>query len=564
MLQLIAFEPMLIIFGTFGIWLAWKRQIRPEHRLMSIWAFASLLINLIRVGRRPEDLIWIVIPLAWLAALALARLIESKHQRQWLQLIVLTCLLLVLAASAYLSVSSYLQGFQLSRLGSSVPILYFIFGALFLMAASLLLIFGMEWSWAVARDALGLAVLFVTMGLSLQATWRLNFPLRGSGARLLWSAGGTSPGLTPLLQTLENASLAESGFPHELGLQVPGDLPAAVAFGLRDFPRASGEFDPGQGASPALLTPESQPDVQLLDKYYGQTFALIELPAWDTRLTPNLGRWWVLNEAPSDSTTLGVVGTCRYCWPGRAGGGWRTVMAGEVLHVPRLESIAIDGPAASGKSTLAERLAEALGFLYFDTGVMYRAVTLAALRSGIEIEDEAVVSDLARGLALDVQPPSKDDGRQYDVLMDGEDVTWNIRTPEVDANVSLVSSFPGVRRAMTQRQREIGMRGKIVMVGRDIGTVVLPEADIKLYLDASVDARARRRFEESQQRGDVVFLDEVLAGMKERDRFDSTRSLAPLRPADDAFVLDSTDLDIEQVVLAALELIRSWSAGSSR
>ena len=234
--------------------------------------------------------------------------------------------------------------------------------------------------------------------------------------------------------------------------------------------------------------------------------------------------------------------------------------AGERLHVPRLESIAIDGPAASGKSTLAERLAEALGFLYFDTGVMYRAVTLAALRSGIDPEDEAMVSDLARGLALDVQPPSKDDGRQYDVLMDDQDVTWDIRTPEVDANVSLVSSYPGVREAMTHRQREIGMRGKIVMVGRDIGTVVLPEADIKLYLDASVKARAKRRFEECQQRGDPVVLDEVLAGMKERDRFDSTRSLAPLRPAKDAFVLDSTYLDIEQVVLAALQIIRSWSA----
>ncbi len=193
---------------------------------------------------------------------------------------------------------------------------------------------------------------------------------------------------------------------------------------------------------------------------------------------------------------------------------------GKILEVPRLRSIAIDGPAASGKSTLAERLAEALGFLYFDTGVMYRAVTLAALRSGIAFEDESVVSELARGLALDVQPPSKDDGRQYDVLMDGQDVTWDIRTPEVDANVSLVSSYPGVRKAMTLRQREIGLRGKIVMVGRDIGTVVLPEADIKLYLDASVDARAKRRFDECQQRGDDVAYADVLAGMEERDRFD--------------------------------------------
>lgn len=216
--------------------------------------------------------------------------------------------------------------------------------------------------------------------------------------------------------------------------------------------------------------------------------------------------------------------------------------------------IAIDGPAASGKSTLAENLASALDYLYFDTGVMYRAVTLAALKSDIPVEDESSVSAIANGLDLDVQSPSIDDGRQCDVLMEGEDVTWEIRSPAVEENVSQVSMYPGVREAMTRRQREIGLRGAVVMVGRDIGTVVLPEAELKIYLDASVEARANRRYEESLQRGNPVEYDVILEGMRERDRLDSTRTLAPLRPADDAVILDSTKLSIQEVFDKALAL----------
>lgn len=217
--------------------------------------------------------------------------------------------------------------------------------------------------------------------------------------------------------------------------------------------------------------------------------------------------------------------------------------------------IAIDGPAASGKSTLAQALAARLGYLYFDTGVMYRAVTLAAIRAGMLATDEVAIGSLAEGLTIDVQPPSIDDGRQYDVLMDGEDVTWEIRTPQVDAKVSLVSSYRGVRQAMTEKQRRIGKRGRMVMVGRDIGTVVLPEADVKLYLEASVEARAQRRFQERLARGEQVEYDQVLESMRARDRFDSTREHAPLRPADDALVLDSTELDAGQVLQRALEII---------
>ena len=216
--------------------------------------------------------------------------------------------------------------------------------------------------------------------------------------------------------------------------------------------------------------------------------------------------------------------------------------------------IAIDGPAASGKSTLAENLASALDYLYFDTGVMYRAVTLAALKSGTHVKDESAVTTIANELDLDVQSPSIYDGRQCDVLMDGEDVTWEIRSPAVDENVSQVSMYPGVREAMTRRQREIGLRGAVVMAGRDIGTVVLPEAELKIYLDASVEARANRRYEESLGRGNSVNVTVILEGMRERDRLDSTRTLAPLRPADDAVILDSTKLSIDEVLEKVLAL----------
>ncbi len=222
-------------------------------------------------------------------------------------------------------------------------------------------------------------------------------------------------------------------------------------------------------------------------------------------------------------------------------------------------TIAIDGPAASGKSTLAQHLANHLGFLYFDTGVMYRAVTLAGLQVGISPSDETRISDLAHQLVIDVRPPSKDDGRQYDVLLNGTDVTWELRSKDVDKHVSEVSAYPGVREAMTDSQREIGKRGRVVMVGRDIGTVVLPEADVKLYLEASVEARAQRRFKERLSRGESVDYEEVLENMRMRDRIDSSRDVAPLKAAPDALLIDSTDMSIEEMVERALALVRQYS-----
>jgi len=220
--------------------------------------------------------------------------------------------------------------------------------------------------------------------------------------------------------------------------------------------------------------------------------------------------------------------------------------------------IAIDGPAASGKSTLGKRLAAALGYLYFDTGVMYRAVALAALRRHIPVEDADRLTDLAANLQIDVRPPSKDDGRDYDVLLNGEDVTWAIRSPEVDAVVSVVASHPGVREVLTRKQREIGERGRVVMVGRDIGTVVMPDADLKIYLDASPEERARRRYLQRLGRGERASFKRILEAVRERDRLDHGRTVAPLRPAQDAIVLDSSELNADQVFQRALALVRGY------
>lgn len=218
--------------------------------------------------------------------------------------------------------------------------------------------------------------------------------------------------------------------------------------------------------------------------------------------------------------------------------------------------IAIDGPAASGKSTLGLKVAEALGYLFFDTGVMYRAVTWIALDHDIDVQDEAKVTALAERTPIDVAPASRADGRACDVLVAGRDITWETRLPAVEANVSVVSAYPGVRAALSRQQRRIGQRGRIVMVGRDIGTVVLPEADLKVYLDASAEERARRRFNEIIARGGTANYEDVLAKVVERDRIDSTRDVAPLKAAEDAVVIDSDRLGIEEVFEKVLALCK--------
>jgi cytidylate kinase len=218
--------------------------------------------------------------------------------------------------------------------------------------------------------------------------------------------------------------------------------------------------------------------------------------------------------------------------------------------------IAIDGPAASGKSTLGRRLADALGYLFFDTGVMYRAVTWVTLQRGVEVKDEAAVTKLAETVQIDVRPPSKNDGRACDVLADGVDITWETRSPEVEANVSPVSTYHGVRQALASQQRRIGLRGRVVMVGRDIGTVVLPEAELKIYLDASAAERARRRYKEILERDGNADYAKILSGVRMRDEIDSTRAFSPLRAAEDAIVLDSDKMNADEVFAKVEALCR--------
>lgn len=229
-----------------------------------------------------------------------------------------------------------------------------------------------------------------------------------------------------------------------------------------------------------------------------------------------------------------------------------------IKHHPSI--IAIDGPAASGKSTIGKRLADELGYLFFDTGLMYRAITWLALQRGLSLSDEAALTNLAETVLIEVQPASQDDGRACDVIVEGVDITWDTRLPEVDANVSVVSAYPGVRRALSAQQRRIGQRGRVVMVGRDIGTVVLPDADLKIYLDASAEERARRRFEEIIARGGSADYEEILSKVIERDRIDSTRDVAPLKIPDNAIVIDSDRLNAQEVFQHILNLFKTTTS----
>lgn len=225
-------------------------------------------------------------------------------------------------------------------------------------------------------------------------------------------------------------------------------------------------------------------------------------------------------------------------------------------------TIAIDGPAASGKSTVGARLAEQLGYTYVDTGAMYRAVTWAALERGVDIADDAALTALAEALTIDITNEGPADGRQYTVLADGRDITWAIREPRVNEYVSPVSACSGVRAALVPKQREIAARGGVVMVGRDIGTVVLPEAEVKIYLDASLEERTRRRWAEAQARGMDLSREEVRADLVNRDRIDSSRQDSPLTVAPDALVIDSTTLSVDEVVALILRAVAERCARS--
>jgi CMP/dCMP kinase len=216
--------------------------------------------------------------------------------------------------------------------------------------------------------------------------------------------------------------------------------------------------------------------------------------------------------------------------------------------------IAIDGPVACGKSAVGMIVARRLGYRFLDTGMMYRAFTWLVLQRGVDPEDEAGVAKLARDVRVEVSaslPGSDDSGR---VLVDGEDATAFLVRPDVEAAVSLVSRLPVVREAMVRLQREVSDGGEIVVAGRDIGTVVLPDAGLKVYLEASRLERARRRYEQARLRGQEITLKSVLDELERRDGIDSSRETSPLRAAEDAVVLPTDGLNPDQVVERILAL----------
>lgn len=229
-------------------------------------------------------------------------------------------------------------------------------------------------------------------------------------------------------------------------------------------------------------------------------------------------------------------------------------MCEETIQNPP-STIAIDGPAASGKSTIGNLIANKLGYISLDTGIMYRSVAYKAIKENLDVFDGDAVSEMAEKISIDIRPSHEDDGRQFDVIIDGIDRSWDIRSPEVNQVVSEVSVYPRVRNAMTRLQREIAKSGKIVMIGRDIGTVVLPDADMKIYLEASVDVRAQRRYIEELGRGKKVCLNEIEDSLRHRDELDSGRAIAPLKPAEDAVVVNSDDMTVYEVVEFILGLI---------
>ena len=221
----------------------------------------------------------------------------------------------------------------------------------------------------------------------------------------------------------------------------------------------------------------------------------------------------------------------------------------------KVNVITIDGPAASGKSSVGLELANILGYIFLDTGMMYRAVAWAALYQDQDIENETKIGEMAQKLSIEINPPSIADGRINDVYVDNVDVSWKLKDPEVNQIVSQISKYKLVRQAMTENQKIIGNKGNIVMAGRDIGTVVMPDADLKIYLEASPSERALRRYNEESKRGKIIDLDEVIHNIEMRDKMDSSRKIAPLMPAVDAKIIYTDGKDIPTVVKEIMSYI---------
>lgn len=205
-------------------------------------------------------------------------------------------------------------------------------------------------------------------------------------------------------------------------------------------------------------------------------------------------------------------------------------------------AIAIDGPAGAGKSTLSRKLAAELGYIYVDTGALYRAIGIKLMQSSVDCLDSDSVDKILASTKIDI---TYEDGTQI-VLLDGKNVNMLIRTPEASMMASKCSALPSVRNFLLEMQREIARKNSVVMDGRDIGTVVLPNAQVKIFLTASVAARSKRRFDELVEKGEKVTFEEVMADMEKRDYNDSHRKIAPLKPAEDSVIVDTTELNFEQ------------------
>ena len=216
-------------------------------------------------------------------------------------------------------------------------------------------------------------------------------------------------------------------------------------------------------------------------------------------------------------------------------------------------AIALDGPAGAGKSSIAKRAAKALGYIYVDTGALYRTIGLAAMRAGVEPQPSAEVDSLLSRITVSLE--FNEQGEQV-VLLDGEDVSSLIRTPEASMMASKISAVPSVRAYLLDLQRDMAKTHNVIMDGRDIGTVVLPDAKVKIFLTASPEARAERRYKELVEKGTDTTYEEVLRDVKERDYNDSHRAIAPLKPAEDSILVDTTELDFEQSVEAIINVIK--------
>ncbi len=229
----------------------------------------------------------------------------------------------------------------------------------------------------------------------------------------------------------------------------------------------------------------------------------------------------------------------------------------ETNSAPKRIVVAIDGPAGAGKSTVTKQLAGELGYDLLDTGALYRAVAWLCAEEDIAFQDAAQVAEVARGMAIRFRT----EGSLNRVFVGDREVTAEIRTPEISEGASLVSAFPAVREALLGQQRRIGAAGGVVAEGRDVGTVVFPEAEAKFFLTASVEVRARRRYDELREKGEQVDLEATLEEIRKRDERDSSREVAPLRQAPDAVVVDSSNLSPDEVVRAMLEVVRQREAG---